>query len=341
MRALAPGSINDVAGVCMGHYTDSKAQTGCTVVLAGRGAVGGVSVRGLAPGTRETDLLRPGNLVSRVHAVLLTGGSAFGLAAADGVMRYLEEHRVGYDTGSAKVPIVPAAVLYDLEFGSAAVRPDAACGYAACRSAAECGRSHRRDNRVNSSHKVSDALPQQGNVGAGTGATVGKLFGLARAMKGGLGTASLRVGGLVVGAAVAVNAFGDICEPDSKRIVAGARTSEGNGFADTSAALQGLVVRTAMTLRNTIIGVVATNARLDVAQTNQVAAAAHDGMARVVRPSHTLFDGDTLFALSTGRVAASLVLVCDLAATVVMLAIINGVLAAEPVLGLPAASTFD
>lgn len=320
MRALAPGSITDVAGVCVGHNTDSEAQTGCTVVLTGRGAVGGVSVRGLAPGTRETDLLRPGNLVNQVQAVLLTGGSAYGLAAAEGVMRYLEEHGLGYDTGIAKVPIVPAAVLYDLEFGSARVRPDAASGYAACEAA---GR-----------HCL------QGNVGAGTGATVGKLFGLSRAMKAGLGTASLRVGRLVVGAVVAVNAFGDIYDPDANQIIAGARTSGGDGFVDTSAALRGLVIRMAMALRNTIIGVVATNARLDVAQTNHIAAATHDGMARVVRPAHTLYDGDTIFALSTGRVAANLVLVGDLAAEAVMLAILNGVLAAEPVLGLPAASTF-
>lgn len=318
---LAPGSITDVAGISVGHYTDSDAQTGCTVILTGRGAVGGVSVRGLAPGTRETDLLRPGNLVTQVHAVLLTGGSAYGLAAADGVMRYLEEKSLGYNTGSARVPIVPAAVLYDLGFGSAKIRPDAAAGYAACQSA---GKKY-----------------EQGNVGAGTGATVGKLFGISRAMKGGLGTASLRVGRLVVGAVIAVNAFGDIYDPDANQIIAGARTSDGIGFADTSAALQGLVIRTVMTLRNTIIGVVATNARLDVAQTNHIAAVAHDGMARVVHPAHTLYDGDTLFALATGRVAANLVLVSDLAATAVMLAILNGVLAAKPVLGLPAASTFQ
>jgi L-aminopeptidase/D-esterase-like protein len=320
MRPLAPGSITDVTGIKIGHYTDSEAQTGCTVVLTGRGAVGGVSVRGLAPGTRETDLLRPGNLVNQVQAVLLTGGSAYGLAAADGVMRYLEEQGLGYDTGSARVPIVPAAVLYDLEFGSAKIRPGASSGYAACQAAGK--------------HYL------QGNVGAGTGATVGKLFGLSRAMKGGLGTASLRVGRLVVGAVVAVNAFGDIFDPDDNHIIAGARTSNGDKFIDTSAALQGFVIRTGMILRNTIIGVVATNARFDVAQTNHIAAAAHDGMARVVRPAHTLYDGDTLFALSTGRVAANLVLVSDLAATVVMMAILNSVLAAQPVLGLPAASTF-
>jgi L-aminopeptidase/D-esterase-like protein len=241
MRALAPGSITDVSGISVGHDTNANAQTGCTVVLAGRGAVGGVSVRGLAPGTRETDLLRPGNLVNKVQAVLLTGGSAFGLAAADGVMRYLEEHGRGYYTGSAKVPIVPAAVLYDLEFGSAKIRPDAASGYAACQTAGKhC---------------------PQGNVGAGTGATVGKLFGTVRAMKGGLGTASLRVGQLVVGAVVAVNAFGDIYDPDTNQIIAGTRTAGGDRLVNTSAALRGVVVRIAMNLRNTVIGVVASNAR--------------------------------------------------------------------------------
>ncbi|MCE5258087.1 MAG: P1 family peptidase [Chloroflexi bacterium] len=317
---LEPGAITDVGGICVGHWTDLQHLTGCTVVLVEQGAVGGVSVRGLAPGTRETDVLRPGNLVSRVQAVLLTGGSAFGLSAADGVMHYLEQKGSGYHAGSAVVPIVPAAVLYDLDLGPASVRPDAAAGYAACQAAS--------------------ANVPQGNVGAGTGATVGKLFGISRAMKTGIGTASVRAGRLVVGAIVAVNAFGDIYDPTANHIIAGTRAMHAEQLIDTSAALASAPVRTAMALRNTVIGVIATNAKLDSAQVNQVAVAAHDGLARVVRPAHTLFDGDTLFALATGHIRAHQVLVSNMAAEAVQRAILNGVLAAEPVLDLPTARSF-
>ena len=317
MAELAPGALVDVAGIAVGHASDPQAQTGCTVVLCRDGALAGGSVRGLAPGTRETDLLRPGMLVERVHGVLLTGGSAFGLAAADGVMRYLEEQGVGYDAGEARVPIVPGAVLYDLGYGDARVRPDAAMGYAACQVASATERA-------------------QGNVGAGTGATVGKLFGMGRAMKAGLGTASLRAGRLIVGALVAVNAFGDIVDPRSGAIIAGLRSGDGS-LGDTAASMRSAVIRRAMALRNTVIGVVASNARLDVAQTNQVAEAAHDGLARAIRPAHTLFDGDTLFALSTGQVRAHLALVADMAAEAVALAIVNAVWAATGAGGLPAA----
>ncbi|MHB9032464.1 MAG: P1 family peptidase [Anaerolineae bacterium] len=317
MLDLYPGSITDVDGIRVGHWTDFQHMTGCSVVLCENGAIGGVSVRGLAPGTRETDVLRPGNLVSTVQAVLLTGGSAFGLAAADGVMHYLEEQGCGFRTPEARVPIVPAAVLYDLVLGSATVRPDAEAGYAAC--------------------KTADKAPLQGNVGAGTGATVGKLFGASRAVKSGIGTASLRAGRLVVGAIVAVNAFGDILDPTSSQIIAGTRSMKSDVFADTFQALASFPVRSAMSFRNTVIGVVATNAKLDSAQVNQVAATAHDGIARVVRPAHTLFDGDTLFALATSQVKANSVLVSSLAAEAVMRAILNGVLAAEPTQQLPAA----
>jgi L-aminopeptidase/D-esterase-like protein len=318
MPELAPGSLTDVRGIEVGHATNSQALTGCTVVLCREGAIAGGSVRGLAPGTRETDLLRPGKLVEKVHGILLTGGSAFGLAAADGVMRYLEERGIGFDTGVAKVPIVPGAVLFDLALGDASVRPDAAMGYAACAAASadEC---------------------RQGNVGAGTGASVGKLMGLACATKAGLGTASLRVGRLVVAALVAVNAFGDILDPSTGAIIAGARNTTGAGFIDTAQALRSAVVRRALGFTNTVIGVVATNARLDVAQVNEVAEAAHDGLARVVHPAHTLYDGDTLFALATGQVRAHLVLVSDMAAEATALAILNGVWAAEEACGLPTA----
>lgn len=319
---LAPGALTDVPGIEVGHADDPQALTGCTVVLCREGAIAGGSVPGLAPGTRETDLLRPGSLVERAHGVLLTGGSAFGLAAADGVMRYLEERGIGYDTGVARVPIVPGAVLFDLALGSATVRPDAALGYAACRAA-------RPDEA------------RQGNVGAGMGATVGKLFGIERATKSGLGTASLRAGALVVAAILAVNAFGDVVDPATGRIVAGTRAADGRVFADTAAAMRALLVHKEPARRhagqNTVIGVVATNARLDVAQANQVAAAAHDGLARTIRPSHTLFDGDAIFCLATSQVPAHQMLVSNLAAEVVALATLNAVWAAEPAGGLPCA----
>ncbi len=311
---LAPGSITDVAGIEVGHATDLHALTGCTVVLCRQGAIGGVSVRGLAPGTRETDLLRPGNLVEKVHAILLAGGSAFGLAAADGVMRYLEERGIGFDAGIARVPIVPGAVIFDLALGDSAVRPDAAMGYAAC-----CAAS------------VHEA--RQGNVGAGTGASVGKLCGMARAMKGGLGTTSLKAGDLVVGAIVVVNAFGDVVDPSTGSIIAGTRNAADDGFLDTAFALR-RVTKDGEPFRNTVIGVIATNARLDKAQINRVAEAAHDGLVRVVRPAHTLYDGDTFFALATGQADVSFVTVCEMAAEVTALAILNGVLAAEGAGGL-------
>lgn len=321
---LAPGALTDVPGIEVGHADDPEALTGCTVVLCREGAIAGGAVPGLATGTRETDLLRPCSLVERVHSVLLTGGSAFGLAAADGVMRYLEEQGIGYDTGVARVPIVPGAVLFDLGLGSAAVRPDAAMGYAACRAA-----------------RPDDA--RQGNVGAGMGATVGKLFGIERATKAGLGTASLRAGPhpLIVAALVAVNGFGDVIDPADGRIVAGARTEDGGGFIDTAVAMRALLAGGDSTPRqagqNTMIGVVATNGRLDVAQANQVAAAAHDGLARATRPSHTLFDGDAIFCLATGQVPAHQALVSAMAAEAVALATLNAVWAAEPAGGLPCA----
>jgi len=318
MTELAPGSITDVSGIAVGHADDRQALTGCSVILAGKGATASGVVRGLAPGTREIALLQPGTLVEQVHAVLLTGGSAYGLAAADGVMRYLEEQGIGYDAGDARVPIVPAAVLYDLGIGRPDVRPDAAMGYRACQNA------------------TSDQA-RQGNVGAGMGATVGKLFGMGRACKAGLGTASLRVGQLVVGAIFAVNAFGDVVSDQDGQIIAGARDSKTDAFVDSSRALASPLVRAAMRFRNTVIGAVACNARLDVAQCRNLASAAHDGLARVIRPAHTLFDGDTVFALATGKVSCHPALVSDLGARVTALAIVNAVRAAQPLGGLPSA----
>ncbi|MGD2205286.1 MAG: P1 family peptidase [Anaerolineae bacterium] len=308
-------AITDVPGIRVGHVTDTQAMTGCTVVLCPKdGAVGGVDQRGGAPGTRETDLLRPMHLVERVHAVLLAGGSAFGLDAAGGVVRWLEEQDIGYDARAAKVPIVPAAILFDLDVGDARVRPDAPMGYAACEAA-------------------TDSPATEGRVGAGTGCTVGNVLGPGRASPSGLGTASADLGGgLVVGALVAVNAFGDVVDPDTGEILAGARALIGDGFADTLATMKGLVGKTILRFADrghTVIGVVATNARLTKEETNKVAQMAHDGLARAVRPAHTMFDGDTLFALATGQKKADVNLVGGYAANVVAEAIVRAVKAAN------------
>jgi L-aminopeptidase/D-esterase-like protein len=322
-------AITDVSGIRVGHAQDGVALTGCTVVLCPDGAVGGVDQRGGAPGTRETDLLRPMHLVERVHAVLLAGGSAFGLDAASGVVRYLEEQGIGFNAGVARVPIVPAAILFDLGLGDAAVRPDAEMGYQACLNA-------------------DGDPPAEGNVGAGMGASVGKILGLGQAMKTGIGTASLEIGGgVVVGAIVAVNAFGDVVDPASGRILAGAR-STGLGpirvgaegyFADTLHVMRSMVGRVSMGLAargNTVIGVIATNARLSKEETNKVAQMAHDGLARTLRPAHTMFDGDTLFALSTGGPRADASTVGAFAAEVTAQAILRAAKMAQAAGGLPA-----
>lgn len=312
-------AITDVPGIEVGQATDEQALTGCTVILCRPGAVVGVSVRGGGPGTRETDLCRPAHpLVSRAHAVLLAGGSAYGLAAADGVMRYLEEQGIGYDTGAARVPIVPAAILWDLGVGDSHGRPDAAMGYAACQSAA--------------SGPVAE-----GNVGAGTGAAVGWLLGRERCTKGGLGTASVAIGRLVVGAIIAVNCLGDVIDPHAGQIVAGTRRPLGQGFADTLALMRSGLGRAALAMTHTVIGVVASNAALDVPRVNFIAEMAQDGVARTVRPAHTLLDGDTLFALSTGQVRADPNVVGAYAAEMVAEAILRAVRAARSVAGIPAA----
>ena len=282
--ASAPaGAITDVAGIEVGHFSDPRRPTGCTVILAQGGAVAGVDVRGAAPGTRETDLLAPGNLVSQVHAVMLAGGSAWGLAAAEGAVRWLEERGVGMDVRFGRLPIVPAAVLFDLPMGDARIRPDAAAGYAACDAA-------------------SSSPPDEGNVGAGSGALVGKLFGVERAMKGGIGTASVTVGGITVGALIACNALGDVLDPDTAQVVAGARTADGRSLLDTRRALlRGELPKPLLAGTNTTLGVIATDAQLTKVQANRLAMVAHDGLARAINPVHTMSDGDTLFALATGR----------------------------------------
>lgn len=296
------GSLTDIPGVLAGHWTDSVNMTGCTVVLLRGGAVAGVDVRGSAPGTRETDLLHPCNLVQHAHALLLCGGSAFGLAAADGVVRWLEERGEGFDTGYAKVPIVPAAVLYDLGMGSASVRPDAAAGYAACQNAG--------------------STLQSGPVGAGTGATVGKAGGPARAGRGGFGTASIMLpGGVIVAAGFAVNAFGDVYDHTTGKKVAGMAGGSVMDALMTSppADMAGLAGR------NTTIGIVGTNAALTKEQANKLAAAAQDGIAMAVRPAHTMFDGDTVFAFGTGAVAGDFTAILAAGAEVTARAIVNAV----------------
>ena len=282
------GSLTDVTGLRVGHHTLSARPTGCTVVLCPQGATCGVDVRGAAPGTRETDLLRPDNLVEQVHAVLLTGGSAFGLDAAGGVMQWLHEHGHGLQIGAARadgsavrVPIVPAAVLFDLWVGDDRIRPDAMAGRAAC----EC---------------ATTEPAAQGSVGAGAGATVGKLFGIERAMKGGIGSASLKVGAITVAALVAVNATGDVIDPASGRVLAGSRGEDGRPRSAARAILAGELPAPAMAGMATTIGVIATDAVLTKAQANKLATMAHDGLARTIHPVHTMADGDTLFALATG-----------------------------------------
>jgi len=318
------GSITDVEGIEVGHWTDEAAATGCTVVVCRNGATGGVDVRGSAPGTRETELLRPTNLVQQAHAVLLTGGSAFGLDAAAGVMRWLEEQQIGFAVGVGVVPIVPAAVLFDLTIGRAEVRPGPEAGYAACQTA--------------TTEPVAE-----GSVGAGTGATVGKLLGPFQATKSGLGSAARRIGGqdkITVGALVAVNAFGQVVEPSNGQIVAGCRNPAGSGFIDMVERMHGDLSQTAFGFAgNTTLAVVATDAALNKEQVNKVAQMAHDGLAQTIRPVHTMFDGDTVFALATGRkpaVQADVSVIGTVATEVLAEAVVRAAQQATGLAGVPA-----
>ncbi len=323
-RASSSGSLTDVVGLKVGHFTETRRPTGCTVILAEAGAVCGVDVRGGAPGTRETDLLDPMSTVQQVHAVVLSGGSAFGLETATGVVRYLEERGIGFPVGPARVPIVPAAILFDLGVGDWTIRPDAGAGYAAARSA-------------------STAPVAEGNVGAGAGATVGKLLGPARAMKAGLGSASLRLpNGVVVAALVAVNAVGDVVDPSSGRLVAGARAADGRSLEGT---MRNLLEGRASGLpesqgENTTLGVVATNRALTKVEASKVAQMAHDGLARTLNPVHTPLDGDTVFCLSTGKSLSGPgpALIGPLAAEVMARAVLRAAWAARGLPGLPAAT---
>ena len=327
-------AITDIPGIQVGHAQDEQALTGCTVVLCEGGAIGGVDQRGGAPGTRETDAMHPMHLVNEVHAVVLAGGSAFGLDAASGVVRYLEERGVGFDVRVARVPIVPAAILFDLGIGRSDVRPDAEMGYQACLNA-------------------SADPPAEGNVGAGTGATVGKILGLAGAMKSGIGTASLEIGsGVKVGAIAAINVFGDVIDPETGQIIAGARVvqkgpvkiGKGPYFADTLSVMESLIGRTVLgfiSRENTAIGIVATNAKLNKEQINKVAQMAQDGLARTVCPAHTMLDGDTIFALATGEKKADVNIVGAFAAEVFAQAVLRAVRTATPAAGLPCAAEVE
>ena len=326
-RQVQSKGLTDVEGLRVGHVTLSERPTGCTVVLVdGDGAAGGVSQRGGAPGTRETDLLSPLNLVDKVNAIVLSGGSAYGLDASQGVVRYLEERKVGWNVGVAGVvPIVPSAILFDLGFGGdPRIRPTADCGYKAAMAA-------------------SNAAVAEGNVGAGAGATLGKIAGRDRSMKGGIGSASIALpGGLVVAALVAVNAVGDVIDPTTGQVVAGVRTADGKSLADARKLLRdGSLARAAAprAAENTTLAVVATNARLTKTDANRVALMADDGLARALSPSHTIGDGDTVFALATGRWSgqADASLIGALAADVLAEAIVRAAVQAQSLGGLPSA----
>ena len=327
-------SITDVPGIQVGQAEDSAALTGCSVVICRDGATGGVSQRGGAPGTRETDLLRPMHAVEKVHAVMLAGGSAYGLDAAGGVMQYLEEQKIGFNTGVALVPIVPGAILFDLAIGSPKMRPDKAMGYQACLNA-------------------STEKPAEGNHGAGCGATVGKIMGMGQAMKCGIGTSSLEVvPGVFIGALVAVNAFGDVVDYKTNRILAGVRSLEkgplkvgkGGYFADSLEMMRSKLGRLVLSFagrQNTVIGVIAANADLNKEGANKFADAASNGIALAVRPAFTMLDGDTVFSLATGKKQVDLNLLCAFAPYVYAEAILNAALNAEAAGGLPSASAIS
>ncbi len=316
---MKQASITDLAGIRIGHFTDARRPTGCTVVLCPDGVVGGVAVVGAAPGTRETDLLNPTSTVNEVHAIVLSGGSAFGLDSASGVMRWLHEHHYGLQVGPVRVPIVPGAVLFDLlvdDFSQPAgsgITPDAHAGYAAC---------------VDAIQNPASALAQ-GNIGAGAGATVGKLNGPECAMRGGLGWAALNVNGTTVAAIIACNAVGDVVDPHTGNILAGARTMPESldCINAVEAELNGLSTNGLHAGSNTTIGVIITDATLTKAQAQRLAQVGHDGLARTIRPVHTAMDGDTLFALATGKNPATIdvMQLATAAAEVTAMAVINAI----------------
>lgn len=305
-----------IQGIHVGHAQDLNAATGCTVVICAHGAAAGVDVRGGAPGTRETDLLNPMNLVQQIHAVVLAGGSAFGLDAASGVMQFLEERGIGFDVQVTRVPIVCGAVLFDLTIGNPRVRPDKQMGYQACL------------------HATDEQCPQ-GNVGAGTGATAGKILGMDRAMKSGLGCFAIQTGALQVGALVAVNCLGDVIDPQTGEQLAGPLKEDLRTMATTEEIMISRYSDQAdLFSGNTTIGIIATNAGLTKAQAGKLASMAHNGYARAMRPAHTMFDGDTIFAMATGSVEADLSVVGMLAARTMERAVVAAVKNARSLCGL-------
>jgi L-aminopeptidase/D-esterase-like protein len=309
-----------VEGFKVGQYTDNNSLTGCTVILCPPKTRASCEVRGSSPGSRELALLAPEKKMDEIHAVLLTGGSAFGLAAADGVMKWLVEHDIGYPTPWAKVPVVPSAVVFDLNVGKSEVRPDAEAGYQACRNA-------------------SSANVDEGNVGAGTGTTVGKWRGLEFCMKGGIGSTSTMVGDLVVGCLVVVNAVGDVVN-ESGKIIAGARSHEGHFFGETDR-YRTFVRGKVFEKTNTTLAVVATNAEFNKTELYRISQRMHDGFARAITPVHTSFDGDVSFALSWGSVQADLDFVSEIAASITAEAIRRAVIAAKSLHGIPGLASQD
>lgn len=310
-----------INGIKLGHAQNEKGGTGCSVVICNEGATGGVDVRGGSPGTRETDLLNPMEMVDKINAVVLSGGSAFGLDASSGVMEYLEEKGIGFDVTVAKVPIVCQAVLFDLAFGNPKVRPDKQMGIEACKN------SETYDDDIN------------GNIGAGYGATVGKFLGSPYSMKGGLGTYAVKIGDLEVGAIVAVNCLGDVVDPSNLDIIAGAYDREKNKFLNTEKIILDNLEHPKNPFKgNTTIGIIVTNANFTKAQANKVASMAHNGYGRTMRPAHTMFDGDTIFTMATNKVDADVTTVGMIAAQVMEQAIIRGVKSAQGLLGIPSYS---
>ena len=311
MKAIMyPGYITDVNGIKVGHSQSEEGMTGCTAVICEKGATGGVDVRGSAPGTRETDLLKPDKLVDRIHAVVLSGGSAFGLEAASGVMRLLEERNTGFDVGVTKVPIVASAVIFDLNIGDYRIRPDLKMGYDAAKSA-------------------SSEESRQGNVGCGLGATVGKILGPDHAMKSGLGSATVKAGELIVSAIVSVNSFGDIYDYRTGRQIAGVYDYEKNEMLNTYTIMKKESKSLGFPLRNTTIGVIATNAILSKAEANKTAAMAHNGFARSINPVHTMLDGDTIFTIAANEINADLNLISTMAGEAMSRAITNAIINAK------------
>lgn len=311
--------FTDIDGIKLGHAQNTKGLTGCSVIICEKGATGGVDVRGGAPGTRETDLLDPSEMIEKIHAVVLSGGSAFGLDASSGVMKYLEEKNVGFDVQVAKVPIVCSAVLFDLAFGNPKIRPDKSMGYEAC---------------INSETYKDDI---NGNIGAGYGATVGKILGPHTAMKGGLGTYAVEVNNLKVGAIVAVNCLGDVIDPKNSNIIAGAINNETNEFLNSENILINNLKNPKSPFKgNTTIGLIVTNATLTKANAKKIASMAHNGYARTMRPAHTMFDGDTIFTMATNEVDSDITTIGMIASNVMEKAILRAIKEAETLNGVKA-----